>query len=290
MRRRLWDGSRVPWWWQLRPPIERPRLLYAGLPGAGKTLNMVAHAVGSMHKRVTFANFDLHDPFTGERGGRVGSWADVVRLYAWCREMCEAYDAGKIAPVHVSLFLHEAGSLCPSREFAGLPRKVGAVFRQCRKVRLELVMDTQHELDIDTYMRRVVDYVVLCSAPLGWARGLGLPFHAREYLSLSEVEKVRTGRVGAPRFSWIPAWVKLAYDHTETAEPWPYPDSKADRDAWERGGWRDEPVTIEAPSLATGWEQEGRLWLPPEWRRREPLQVAVDLRGEDEVRDAGEVA
>lgn len=236
-------GEPLPRWWELTRHAPCDRALFVGLPGAGKSLQMVDAALSRMAAgTLVWANFELvHRPL-GLRAGRVTSWDDFAAV-------CALPHRDKL------VVLQEANLLCSSRQWSLLPPAVHKTWAQVRHFGVSMFMDAQHENRVDKVMREILDSVVICE-PTGWKRRWHVPIYRQTWCAPEDAERARSflrlddttlaGESNAvppgnTKTLFIPGWVHTCYDTHQILEPWTYEEQEAVDLAmpsrWNGEGW-----------------------------------------------------
>lgn len=256
-------GSKLPLYGELPsfPTIERR--LYVGLPGAGKSLQMVHATLQRMARgELVWCNFNLvHRPL-GLRAGFIGSWDAFLAVCA-------------LRGVEKTIVIQEANGACPARDFNSLPARVRESWANVRHSRTTLYMDSQHEEHIDKIMRHIVSGIIICE-PTRYTDVLGLykqtwctPEYAATYrraVSQDLATIVQGGELDVvpPRGNlpgsgvrWVRGWEHTCYDTHEDIRLWEYKKPfRADEqhprplrhpERWEAGEW--VPVQVEGEVL-----------------------------------------
>lgn len=260
MRRRCAiTGERLPLFWQLGSYESCERVLRVGLPGSGKSLLTVLHALRLMRAGYrVWANFALTDRVTGQRAGLCESWDAFI-------EVCELPGRDKV------VVLQEVNLLCSSREWGSLPLQVHKAWAQVRHYGVTMLMDAQHEARVDKVMREILDHVVICEAT-GWRRGVRVPLldvplapkmplyretwatpetvaqcrtlAAQQNVAGAHGEELNVVPPGDVVYRWVPGYVHTCYKTHEVLEPWRYNLGEGrglePPECWDGEGWKPQ--------------------------------------------------
>lgn len=177
-------------------------LLMIGRRGQGKTLNAVKLACERMREGFeVYANFEILDPYTGLRAGRVYAWEQTYNLDG------------------ATVVIDEANNWVPSRKWDATPMEVLSKFAQSRKDGIEFVFTAQHEERVDKVVRELVDWIVIHER-LKWRK---LPVFYQTWTVLESIERDRLTpenrtSEGHRRTVFMPAWVYEAYSTTQLVD------------------------------------------------------------------------
>lgn len=229
----------LPWYEPL------PARMYVGLPGAGKSLQMVQWALRQMSRgRRVWANVPIWHRPAGLRAGHVESWEGMLEI----ARMDDERD--KI------IIVQDAGNVCNARDWGKLPVEVRDTWNTLRHFGVQLVLDAQHELKVDLALRQVVEDVIICE-PTGCLRW-GLRVYRQTHTDMQTCQRVRMALavgelneykeldvVPPGRSHLVPVWgwQHQAYDTHYKVRSWTYGD--------------DSRVVVPP----TRWDRQLREWV-----------------------------
>jgi len=159
--------NRQYWWLRRHTTHEYPTVIYAGLPGSGKTLLMTRDVIKLMRRGFrVYSNMAIHDPVSGCRAGVVGSWVEMLSLSVDAlQERADCLESGRTPPPGVVFAFDELHLICDAREWASTPKWWLNLVAQRRHFGVGIIGTTQLATQVEKRLRTLMDLQLSISRP-----------------------------------------------------------------------------------------------------------------------------
>jgi SpoVK/Ycf46/Vps4 family AAA+-type ATPase len=191
-----------PLWARWAMPAERPMLLLVGRRGAGKTLLASKIAYGRMRDgEPVYANYPVSwgDADAGGSAGRIYSLLDCLDLTG------------------CTIIIDEANMWCDSRSWQSIPTEVRGSWQQSRKSGVSFIFTAQHESRVDTVIRELVDFLLVCERVPLVPRWFPLFRYHRTWIE--EVTEIRSGKTSRALLWYAGRRILGSYDTRALVDP-----------------------------------------------------------------------
>jgi len=210
---------RLMWFQRKYATHEYPTVIYAGLPGSGKTLLMVRDCVRLMRRGFeVYSNMAIHDPLTGKCAGLVGSWVEMLRVSVEALEERAGCVENGLDPVPGVVFaFDELHLICDAREWASTPKWWLNLIAQRRHFGVGVIGTTQVAGQVEKRLRTLMDVQLSLARPFRRIPGLRrLPLFDVRELDPMLVETDPTNSILKERMRvWMPWYAYAGYSTTE---------------------------------------------------------------------------